>query len=96
MDPNSFGTRFIQITYLLFAFVLPLCFLLMLGTLWVVPMRITLQRKLFTVAEMLNAWSTIDVFVISIIAALLEIKQFAAFIIGDSCNVVNEWLVVID
>ncbi len=59
-------------------------------------MRITLQRKLFTVAEMLNAWSTIDVFVISIIAALLEIKQFAAFIIGDSCNVVNEWLVVID
>jgi len=42
--------------------------------------------------EVLNAWSAIDVFVISILAALLEIQQFAQFIIGDRCNLINEIL----
>lgn len=42
-----------------------------------VPLKLEIQRVLFTAAEILNAWSTIDVFVVSIVAALLEIRQFA-------------------
>jgi len=44
------------------------------------------------VTEVLNAWSAIDVFVISIVAALLEIEQFAQFIIGNRCDLINEIL----
>jgi hypothetical protein len=77
LNPGSLGITFIQVTYFLFAFVLPLFFLITLGILWMVPLKLEIQRVLFTAAEILNAWSTIDVFVVSIVAALLEIRQFA-------------------
>merc|ERR1711871_1605199 len=31
-----------------------------------------------------------EVFIISIVASLLELSQFAAFIIGDKCDAINE------
>ena len=40
--------------------------------------------------EVCNAWSALDVFCVSIAAALLEIQQFAAFIVGDACDGINE------
>ena len=40
----------------------------------------------------LNHRSAIDVFCVSIGAAILEIQQFAAFIVGDSCDGINKVL----
>ena len=40
----------------------------------------------YDIAEILNAWSCIDVFVIAIIASLAEIGQFTKFIVGDKCK----------
>ena len=40
-------------------------------------------------AEILNAWSCLDVFVLSIIAAILQISQFTEFIVGDKCDAIN-------
>jgi hypothetical protein len=91
-DPNSFGIRWIQATFFLFALAIPLTLLLFLLFLWLVPLSRKSQRKIYIVTEILNAWSAIDVFVISIIAALLEISQFAQFIIGDRCNLINQIL----
>jgi hypothetical protein len=34
----------------------------------------------------------LDVFVVSIVASLLEIQQFAEFIVGDSCDEINKFL----
>jgi hypothetical protein len=36
-------------------------------------------------AEVVNAWSALDVWCVTILASLLEIQQFAKFIVGDSC-----------
>jgi len=44
------------------------------------------------VMEVLNAWSAIDLFVVSVVAALLEIEQFVQFIIGDWCGLINKIL----
>lgn len=41
---------------------------------------------------MFNAWSTLDVYCAAIAASLLEIQQFAAFIVGDSCDGINKLL----
>ncbi len=41
---------------------------------------------------MLNAWSSLEVFVVAIMAAILEIRQFAAFIVGQKCDVIYELL----
>lgn len=71
---------------------MPLALCVALTILWVVPLSISMQRQLFVLAEVLNAWSTLDVYSVSIIAALLEIQQFAMFIVGDSCDGINKLL----
>lgn len=43
----------------------------------------------YVAAEVLNAWSALDVFVVAIMAGVLEIQQFAAFIVGDKCDAIN-------
>jgi len=90
--PNDFAVRWMQISFFLFGVGMPLALLLALLVLWVFPMSISRQRQLFVLAEVLNAWSTLDVYSISILAALLEIQQFAAFIVGDSCDGINQLL----
>jgi len=87
--PNSFGIRWIQATYFTFIIAVPLAHLAVLLFLWLTPLTSRVQRKVFVVTEVFNAWSAVEVFVISIIAALLEIQQFAAFMVGDKCDQIN-------
>lgn len=87
--PNDFATRWLQASLFLFGQAMPFALLLALLALWLVPMTLSTQRTLFVLAEVLNAWSAVDVFCIAIAAALLEIQQFAAFIVGDSCDSIN-------
>ena len=75
---------------------MPFAVLLAMLLLWLVPLTLSAQRSMFVLAEVLNAWSALDVFCIAIAAALLEIQQFAAFIVGDSCDGINEVLKMID
>ena len=90
--PQDFGVRWIQTSYFAFALVMPLLFLLALMILWVTPLTVKFQKTAVVVTEVLNAWNALDVFVVSVIAALLEIQQFAGFIVGDSCDVINDIL----
>ena len=83
--PN-FGIIFIQIVYLLFSFVVPSLHMILLFIVWCAPLTLRTQYALFVWCETLNAWSAIEVFVLSVIASILEIRQFAAFMVGDNCN----------
>jgi hypothetical protein len=66
---------------------MPLLLLLVFGWLWLGPSLSLPQLKaMLVLAEVCNAWNAIDTFCIAIIAALLEISQFAAFIVGSSCD----------
>ena len=88
-DPNSFTIRFLQITYLVYAVAVPLCHPILMLILWMVPMTIKCQQHLFVVVEIFHAWSAVDVFVLTVIASLLELEQFALFIVGDRCDGIN-------
>ena len=57
--------------------------------LWFAPLPRRIQKFLYSMAEILNAWSCLDVFVLSIIAAILQISQFTEFIVGDKCDAIN-------
>ena len=46
----------------------------------VYPTTQKIQRKLLVAAEIANAWSAVEVFVLSIVAALFQISTFASFI----------------
>lgn len=92
LNPDSFGVRFIQVTWFSFAIAIPLCYLLLLLVLWLTPLTPRLQRGVFVVTEVFNAWSALEVVVVSIVAALLELQQFSQFIIGSRCDIINPLL----
>jgi hypothetical protein len=84
-NPHSLGIILIQYSFLFFTLYAPLLSIAALAVLWTTPMTVYGQKVTLMAAEIFYAWSALDVFVVSIIAALLEIKQFAAFVIGDKC-----------
>lgn len=87
--PNTFTVRTVQAVFCLTAIFLPIVHLLALLVLWLVPMSRRTQRHWYTFCEVLNAWASLDVFVVSILAALLEIEQLALFIVADYCTGVD-------
>lgn len=82
----------LQAAYFFFAAAAPLACLLFLLILFVCPLTLRRQFALLTCAEIANAWSAIEVFCLSIVAALLEISTFASFIVGDKCDLVDSIL----
>jgi hypothetical protein len=91
-DPNDFGIRWIEITYFLFAVGMPFTCLMVMLLLLYSNLTIQSATRLYVLAEIANAWSAMEVLCMSVIAALLEISQFAAFIIGDKCDGINKFL----
>jgi hypothetical protein len=90
--PNDFAIRWMQASYFIFGLLMPLSLMIALAVLWFVPLPLDRMRQAFVLCEVLNAWSTLDVYCIAIAASILEIQQFAAFIVGDSCDKINVYL----
>ena len=88
-NPNAPEVIFTQVVYFLTTLALPIAFLLNLMILWFIPMPRKAQKFLYSIAEILNAWSCIDVFVIAIIASIAQITQFAKFMVGDKCDSID-------
>merc|ERR1711937_136909 len=84
INPNTFGIHWIQFFFIVFSGVTVLVFLGLLLVLWNVPLTVKGQRTFLVLAQVMNAWSGLDVFVVAILACVLEISQFANFIIGDT------------
>ena len=91
-NPNDFVIRFTQTIYFLTVFLMPIAMLINVLFLWFVPLPRRAQKFLYSVAEILNAWSCLDVFVVAIMAAILEISQFTSFIVGDKCDAINPFI----
>jgi len=84
-DPlNRTGILFLQIIYLMFGLIVPLILILTVALLWYYPMRAADQRNILFVAEILAAWEALLVFLLSIIAAILQISQLAQFVVANS------------
>jgi len=90
LAPNTLGIRWIQIAFFFFSAVVMPAYLAILLCLWVAPLSNRKQRHFFVAAQVLNAWSGVDVFCLSIAASVLEIRQFALFMVGDKCDLIND------
>jgi hypothetical protein len=80
------------VSFFIFAVAMPCAYVICLLVLWMVPLTYKFQSRLLTLTATIHAWSALEVFVISIIAALLELQQFAQFIIGHRCDLINKVL----
>ena len=88
-NPKAPEIIFTQVIFFLTVLAMPIGFLIVICILWFVPMPRKAQMILYAIAEILNAWSCIDVFVIAIVASLTEIEQFTKFIVGDRCDTID-------
>lgn len=90
--PDDWKVRALQVAYYSFGVGMPAGLLAALAVVWWVPLSLKRQRQALVFLECLSAWSAIDVFLLSVFGALLQIQQFAAFIVGDSCDGINALL----
>ena len=88
-NPNDPNIIFVQIVYFLTIIILPLIFLVVIIILWFVPMSRKTQKIFCYIAEILNAWSCIDAFVIAISADVTNINTFMSFVANDKCYFIN-------
>eukprot|EP01065_Artemidia_motanka_P024132 TRINITY_DN2875_c0_g4_i1.p1 TRINITY_DN2875_c0_g4~~TRINITY_DN2875_c0_g4_i1.p1 ORF type:complete len:1382 (+),score=505.85 TRINITY_DN2875_c0_g4_i1:81-4226(+) len=80
----------LMVCFVLFAVVVPLLQVIMLLVLWLSPLELRNQKRLFFFNEILAAWSSIEVLIVSLLAALLQISQLAKFILGNRCDLIND------
>ncbi|KAH9260189.1 hypothetical protein BASA81_001358 [Batrachochytrium salamandrivorans] len=73
---------FLCIQFFCLAFIIPLLRLVLLMVLWSVPMTLKTTKRLYSLATILSAWSALDVFLVSIVAAVMEIGQLSAEVIS--------------
>mmetsp|Transcript_34010 Transcript_34010/g.69337 ORF Transcript_34010/g.69337 Transcript_34010/m.69337 type:complete len:1431 (+) Transcript_34010:80-4372(+) len=91
-NASSFGIHMIKTTYFFFALVMPLVCLISLLILFVVPMRMRRQQQIFILVEVTNAWSAVEVFVISILVSLVEIGPFSSSMVEQHCSMLEKIL----
>ena len=89
-DPwGTFGVVFLQIVFFCVAFIVPIVRLVTVGILWVCPLSMKNQSRLQVFNHYLLSWNCIEVYLVSIVAALFEVGMFAAFMVGDKCDSIN-------
>ena len=88
----GFGAFVLQVAFYFYAVLTPLGCLTLLATLFRRRLDLDVQRKVLVATEIANAWSAVEVFLLSIVAALFQISTFASFIIGDRCDLINQFL----
>lgn len=83
-------------SYFLFAVITPVMFFAAITVLWIYPMTLKAQIRVFKVAEILSGWAALEVVVAQILVALVEIPPFAKFMIGDTCDFIDKILHFLD
>eukprot|EP00913_Durusdinium_trenchii_P023188 g21767.t1 len=97
-DPDGFWILMLQgvgvdsRVFFLFAIIVVVVYHIILIVLWTAPMSTRMQKQFFLTAQVLNAWSGLDVFCVTILAGVLEIRQFADFIVGNKCDSLDQML----
>jgi uncharacterized membrane protein len=84
------GVMFLQGSYFFFTVIMPILCLMTIVVLMVCPMSLKYQRRLLLIAEITNAWSAVEVFLLSILAALFQIGTFSDFMVGHHCDLIND------
>ena len=74
---------------------LPLVSCILLLALWVTPLTLQIQKRLFYTAEIVCAWSAMEVFLVALVGSLLEISQFAKFMVGSACDPLADVLILL-
>lgn len=79
----GFNVVFLQLFFFMITLAVPLAYIVALLVLWMVPLTVKNQFRMYTIAEILHSWAAIDVFVAAVLAANVEIGAYVAASIND-------------
>ena len=85
-DPNAFNTIFVQSIYFLTVVIMPILHHIFLLIYWLIPLNRKAQYVIHSICDIMYAWACMDVFIISVIAAVVELSQFAGFMVEPMCG----------
>lgn len=91
-DGHVFEVFYLQSLYMLFAFIFPLIVLVMALLMLVLPFTLRQAKLFFYSLEVVTAWAALDVFIVAIIASVLQINQFSHFLEGPFCDPIEKYL----
>ena len=89
-DNVAAGILYIAGVYLGFALVMPVLQLTVFLVLWVAPLTLRQHSHMVLLAEVVSAWSAVEVFLVAVVVALLEIGQVSQFMVDDACAPVEQ------
>jgi len=75
---------FLAVQFFFLAMAMPLFRVLLLMVLWAVPMSLKNAKRLHDLAHVVAAWAAMDVFLVAIIAAVMEIGKLSAEVISSA------------
>ena len=82
---GTVGATFLEIFLFLITAVLPLCHVTLLAILWFTPFTLKQQKIVYIIQEMCAAWVSVDVFLVNIIASVMQTQKFAKWMVSKSC-----------
>jgi len=78
--------RAVQALYYILSIGLPVIHLIFLAGLWFVPLTISAQGLVFSGTEVLSAWSSLDVFLVSFVVLLKSLPVVSMLVANTSCG----------
>ena len=88
-NPNGIGVRLIQAIFLFFAVIMPFAVVIVSAILFFVPLGIKAQERVFALAEICNAWSSIEVFLLASLLCTLQIPKLIHSIRQKNCGAIE-------
>jgi len=85
-------SQLLEWVLLLFTFAMPLVRRVMMLVLWLLPLRRNEYEAVWFGKDFIEAWSALDVMVLSFVAVIAQIRQFLGFMIGNNCQSINDVL----
>jgi hypothetical protein len=76
-DPLSFEIQLTRVFLTLVTLLVPIAHIFLLMALYVAPLTLFSQWKLFYAVELISAWSALDLFCISVFSNVLELDELA-------------------
>jgi len=83
-DP-TISVRIIQVVFFFFAVIMPYACVLVVSVMYLVPMSVQAQQRIYSLAEICNAWSAIEVFLLASLVSVLQIPKLVHGIRQKHC-----------
>eukprot|EP01012_Entosiphon_sulcatum_P009480 TRINITY_DN1533_c0_g1_i1.p1 TRINITY_DN1533_c0_g1~~TRINITY_DN1533_c0_g1_i1.p1 ORF type:complete len:1522 (+),score=246.47 TRINITY_DN1533_c0_g1_i1:64-4629(+) len=90
VNASEAGMYFLATAFLLLSLVVPLTEVIVMAYLWCVPMPLARRRVTYRILDRLNSWTSLDVFLLCVVASLVELPLFSTFIVGDKCDAIDK------